>query len=95
MITLSEMNESVSFSLKLSTGKLPAEIYDIPIKIELYFMAEIELSPWRCYRGKCNYIMQTLEWTHVLMDAHMYFHSSCFVLISFLYLLSFPDTSNI
>lgn len=45
MITLSEMNESVSFSLKLSTGKLPAEIYDIPIKIELYFMAEIELSP--------------------------------------------------
>lgn len=45
MVTLSEMNENVSFSLKLSTGKLPVEIYDIPQKMELYFLAEIELPP--------------------------------------------------
>lgn len=81
MITLSEMNESVSFSLKLSNGKLPVEIYGIPKKWSYISWLKLNyLLPEGVIMGNAITLCSVcVGWACVLMDAHTYFHSSYFV----------------
>lgn len=86
MITLSEMNENVSFSLELSTGKLPVEIYDIPKKWSCISWRKLNYLPEGVIMGNAILLCgMSVGWAHVLVDAHMYFHSSCFVFTSALF----------